>query len=73
MESDPSELSYLSVIRLTSDSSSSTAPGHAPPLIRGHGFIHTHAIPRGRGHARGGGHGDTAPDGFGNGYLPFDG
>ena len=73
VETDSSELSYPSVIRLTSDSSSSSAtPRHTPPLVRGGGFIRSRAMPRGRGHARGGGCGDVAPDGFGNGYLSPD-
>ena len=73
VETDSSELSYLSVIRLTSDSSSSSAtPRHTPPLVRGRGFIRTRAVPRERGHARGGGHGDVAPGGFGNNYVSPD-
>ena len=73
VEIDPSEPSYPSVIHLMSDlSSSSTAPRHTPPPIRGRGFIRTHAMPRGHGHARGGGHSDVAPGGFGNGYLSPD-
>ena len=52
MESDPFEPFRPSVIRLTSDSSSSSAaPHHAPPLIRGHGFIRTCAVPHGLKHA----------------------
>ena len=74
MESDPSEPSRPSVIRLTSYlSSSSTAPHHAPPPARGCGFIRTHAMPHGRGRARGGGSGDGTPGGFEYGYLSFDG
>ena len=73
METDPSEPSYPSMIRLTSDSSSSSAaPSHTPPPVRDRGFIRTRAMPRGRGRARGGGHGDVTLDGFGNGYLPPD-
>ena len=49
---DPSEPTYLSVIRLTSDSSSSLAASRAPPSIQGHGFIHTHVVPYGRGCGR---------------------
>ena len=74
VETDLSEPSHPLVIRLTSDSSSSSsssaAPRCTPPLVRGCGFIRTRAVPRGRGRARGGGHGDAAPGGFGNGYLP---
>ena len=74
VEFDPSELSYPLVIRLTSDSSSSSAaPHHTPPPVHGRGFIHTRAVPRGRGCARGGGHSDDTPYGFENGYLLFDG
>ena len=76
VESDPSEPSRPLVIHLTSDSSSSSsskAPHHAPPPIHGRGFIRTHTVPRGCVCARGGGCGDDAPGGFGNGYLPFDG
>ena len=62
------------MIRLTSNSSSSSAvPRHAPPSNHGRGFIHTRAVLRGRGRARGGGHGDVAPSGFENGLLPSDG
>ena len=40
VESDPSESSYPSVIRLTSDSSSSSAvPRHASPPVRGRGLF----------------------------------
>ena len=54
-ETDPSEPSHLSVIHLTSDSSSSSATSrHTPPPVRGRGFIHTRAVPRERGRARGG-------------------
>ena len=50
VESDLSEPSHPSVIRLTSDSSSSSAaPHHAPTLVYGRGFFLTHAMPRGRG------------------------
>ena len=74
MEFDLSEPSYLSVIHLTSDLfSSSTAPRHEPSLVRGHGFIYTRVVPRGRGRGQEGGRGDDASGGFGNGYLPFDG
>ena len=74
VESDLSEPSHPSVICSTSNSSSSSiAPHHAPPLVRDRGFIHTGIVPRGRGRARGGGRGDDAPGGFGNGYLLFDG
>ena len=70
VESDPSEFSYPSVIRLTSDSSSSsTVSHHMPPLVSGHRFIHTRAVPHRRGHARGRGHGDVTPGGFENGFL----
>ena len=73
VETDPSEPSFLSVIRLSSDSaSSSAAPHRTLPPVRGRGFIRTRAVPRGRGRARGGGRGDAAPSGFGNGYLPPD-
>ena len=72
MESDPSEPSYPSVIHLTSNlSSSSAAPRHIPPPIRGRGFIRTRAIPCGCGRGRGGGRGDDAPGSFRNGYLSF--
>ena len=48
VEFDPSEPSYPLVICLASDSSSSSAaPHHAPPSVRGRGFIHTRAMPRG--------------------------
>ena len=71
VETDLSEPSYPSVIHLTSNSSSSSAaPLHTPPLVCGRGFIRTRAVPRGHGHARGGGHGDVTLGGFGNGYLP---
>ena len=73
VESDPSESSYSTyfvgsyrsepsqplVIHLSSDSSNSFA-SPPPPLVRGHGFIRAHAVPRERGHARGGGRGDDA-------------
>ena len=73
VESDPSEPSRPSVIRLTSDlSSSSAASRHMPPLVRGRGFIHTCAVPRGRGRARRGGCGDVASCGFKNGFCPPD-
>ena len=40
METDPSEPSYPSVIRLTSDSSSSSAASrHVPPSVRGRGLF----------------------------------
>ena len=85
VEFDPSESSYPtyfvgsyrsepsqpSVICLSSDSASSASP--TPPLVCGHGFIRTRAVPRGYERARGGGHGDDAPSGFGNGYLLLDG
>ena len=74
VESDPSEPSCPSVIRLTSNlSSSSAVPHHAPPPIRGRGFIRTRVVLRGRGHARRGGHDDDASSGFGYSYLSFDG
>ena len=63
------------MIRLTSDSSSSSAtPYHTPPPVRSRGFIRTRVVPRGRGrgHAQGGGRGDVTPDGFQNGFLPPD-
>ena len=44
VESNPSESTYSSMIRLTSDSSSSSAASCAPPSVRGCGFIRTHAI-----------------------------
>ena len=74
VETDLSELFFSFVIRLSSDSasSSSAASRRTPPPVRGHGFIRTRAVPRGRGRARGGRHGDAAPGGFGNGYLPLD-
>ena len=57
VESNLFEPSYPLMIRLTSDSSSSSAaPGHAPPPIRGRGFIRTLVVPRG--------HGDGALGGF---------
>ena len=71
VETDQFEPSYPFVIRLTFDSSSSsTASRHTPPLIRSRGFIHTRAVPCGRGHARGGGRGDVTPSGFRNDCLP---
>ena len=74
VESDPSECSRPLVIRLTFDSSSSSAaPHHVPPPVYGRGFIRTHAVPHGHGRARGGGHDDDTLGGFGNGYLLFDG
>ena len=73
VETDPSKPSYPSVIRLTSDSSSSAASHHVPPPVRGFGFIRTCVMPRGRGRTRGGGRGDVTSDGFGNGSLPSDG
>ena len=69
--SDPSKPSYPLVIRLTSDSSSFSTPSQAPSMVGGHGFIRTCAVPRGHGCTRGGGCGDNAPSGFGNGYIPF--
>ena len=73
VESDLFEPSLSLVIRLTSDlSSSSVASRHVPPPVHGRGFIRTRAVPRGCGRARGGGHGDVAPSGFGNGFLPPD-
>ena len=70
METDPSEPSYPSVIHLTSDSSSSSAASrHVPPPICGRGFICTCVVPRGCGHARGGGCGDVTLEGFGNCFL----
>ena len=73
-ESNLSKPSYPSVIRLTSDSSSSSAaPRHIPPPVRARGFIHTRAVPSGCGRGREGEHSDDAPGGFGNDYLPFDG
>ena len=71
MGSYHSEPSQPSVIRLSFNSSASSA-SPAPPLIHSHGFIRTHAVPRGHGRARVGGHGDVAPGGFGNGFLPLD-
>ena len=73
VETDPSEPSFLSMIRLSSDSASSSAtPYCTPPPVRGLRFIHTRAVPRGCGRARGRGHGDVAPSGFENGLLPPD-
>ena len=73
IETDPSEPSHPSMIHLTSDSSSSSAASrHVPPPVRGRGFIRTRAVPSRHGRARGGGCGDVAPDGFGNGFLPPD-
>ena len=73
VETDLSEPSYPSMIRLTFDlSSSSAASRHVPPSVRGHRFIYTGAMPRGRGHAQGRGHGDDTLGGFGNGFLPPD-
>ena len=72
VEFDPSEPSHPSVILLTSDSSSSTAPRHTPPPVCGRGFIRTHAVPCEHGRAQGGGHGDVAPSGFENSFLLFD-
>ena len=75
VEPNPSEPPYPSVIRLSSDSSTSFTAGHAPPSVCGHGFIRTHVVPyrHGRGHARGRGRGDDAPGSFRIGYLPLDG
>ena len=56
------------MIHLSSDSSALFA-GPAPPLVRDRGFIVIHDVPRGHGHARGGGHGDDALSYFGNGYV----
>ena len=86
VESNPSEPSYLtysvgsyhsesshpSMIHLSSYSFASLAASTAPP-VRGRRFIRTRAVPRGRGRTRGGGCGDNAPGGYGNGYLSFDG
>ena len=86
IESDPSKSSYPtysmgfyhlepsqpSVIRLSSDSSTSSA-GLVPPPVRSCGFIHIRTVPRWCELARGRGLGDDAPDGFENEYLPFDG
>ena len=73
METNPSKPSYPSVIRLTSNSSSSSAARHhASPLVCGRGFIRTRAVPRGHGRARGGERGDVTPGGFGNSYLSPD-
>ena len=70
VETNSSEPSCPSVIRLTFDSSSSSvAPHHAPPPIRSCGFIRTYAVPRGRGRARGGRRCDVASGGFENDYL----
>ena len=58
METDLSEPSFPSVIRLSSNSaSSSVAPRHTLPPVRGRGLIRTRAVPRGRGRAQGGGRG----------------
>ena len=74
VETDPSEPSFQFMIRLSSNSasSSSVAPRRTPPPVRGYGFIRTHVVPRGRGRARGGGRDGATPGGFGNGYLPPD-
>ena len=73
VETDPSKPSYPSMIRLTSDSSSSSAaPRHTPPPVCSLGFIRTRVVPRRRDRAQGGGRGDVAPDGFGNGFLLLD-
>ena len=73
VETDLSESSYPFVIRLTSNSSTSSAvPRHTPPPVRGRKFIRTRAVPRGHGCARGGERGDVTPGGFGNGYLSPD-
>ena len=69
VESDPSKPTYPFVIRLTSDSSSSSAASRAPPLVHGRGFIRTCVVPRECGRAHGGGCGYEAIDGFQNGYL----
>ena len=75
VESNLSESSYLSY-RVETDlfepSFPSAAPRRTLPPVHGRGFIRTRAVPRGRGRARGGGCGDAAPGGFGNGYLPLD-
>ena len=85
IESDSSESSYPtysvgsyrskpsqpSMIWLSLDSSTSSA-GPVPPLVCGHVFICTRAVPRRRGHAWGGGRGGDATGGFGNRYLPLD-
>ena len=73
VEPNPSEPSYLSIIHLSSDSSTSSAAGRAPPLVCRRGFIHARAVPHRNGCARGGGRGDDAPSGFENRYLLFDG
>ena len=52
IDSDRSELTYPSVIHLTSYLSSSTA-SQAPLPRHRHGFIYTHAIPRDYGQAQG--------------------
>ena len=68
VEPDLSEPSHPLVICLTSDSSSSSAtPHNATPPVHGRGFIHTNAVPCGRGRAREEGHGNDAPGSFGNG------
>ena len=64
------EPSHPSLIRLFSDSSTSSN-GPTPPPIQGRGFIRTCAVPYGGGCARGGGRGDDASGGYGNGYLSF--
>ena len=85
IEMDPSESSYPtysvgsyrsepyqpSVIRLSSDSSASSA-SPAPTSICNHGFICTRAVPRRCGRAQRGGCGNVTPGGFRNGFLPLD-
>ena len=73
VEPDPSKPSYPSVIHLSSASFASSAAGQTLPLAHGHGFIRTCAVPPGYRHAWDGGHGEDAPSGFRNGYLPFNG
>ena len=62
VEPDPSEPSYPSVIRLTSDSSTSSAvPRHISSPICGHRFICTSVVPQGHRRAQGGGCSMMAP------------
>ena len=69
IEFDPTEPSYPSMIRLSLESSFSKK-SRVFSLRSGQGFISTPAVPRGRGHARGGARGD-AFDGVGNDFVPY--
>ena len=52
VETDSSEPFFSSMIRLSSESSSSSvAPHRTPPPVRGRRFIRTRTVPRGRGRA----------------------